>query len=353
MADAPLVLIDADVLGRHRTGDETYVENLLRELGTRHDALRYAAVSRDRGRVPPGIEPVALPARNQLARTFWRLPALVRRLRPALTHLQYVVPPGTPGPTAVTIHDLSFEAHPDFFPPHDRLALRTLVPRAARRSTLILTVSEWTRRGILERYRVPAERVVVTPNGVDPSFGPEGPREDGSSYVLFVGAIQPRKDPEVAVRALPLLDPDLRLVLAGPDKLGADRVRRTVTELGLERRVRFLGYVEKPELARLYRGAECMVFPSRFEGFGLPVLEAMACGTPVVASRATSIPEIAGDAAVLVEPGSPEALAAGVRDALSRREELRALGLVRVKAFSWAETAARTAEAYRKVVGAS
>jgi glycosyltransferase involved in cell wall biosynthesis len=351
MADAPLILIDADVLGRNRTGDETYVENLLRELAVRDDPIRYAAVTRDTRRIPDGIEPVALPARSQLLRVFWRMPRLVRRLGPALTHFQYVVPPGTPGATAVTIHDLSFEEHPEFFAPHDRVALRRLVPRAARRSELILTVSEWTRRGILERYGVPADRVVVTPNGVDPSFGPDGPRPDREPYLLFVGAIQPRKDPEIAVRALAMLDKDMRLVMAGPDKLGADRVRATVADLGLTDRVRFVGYVDRPHLADLYRGAACLVFPSRFEGFGLPVLEAMACGTPVVASRATSIPEIAGDAAVLVEPGSAEALAEGVRTALAERDRLRAEGLVRVKAFSWTETAARTAEAYRRVVG--
>lgn len=350
MTDAPLVLIDADVLGRRRTGDETYVENLLRELATLDDHLRYAAVTRDIRSIPSGIEPIPLPARSQLTRVFWRLPSLVRRLRPALSHFQYIVPPGTPGPTAVTIHDLSFEDHPSFFARHDRIALRALVPRAARRSALILTVSEWTRRGILERYGVPPERVVVTPNGVDPSFGPDGPSAGEPPYVLFVGAIQPRKDPEVAVRALSLLNGDLRLVMAGPDKLGADQVRRTVSELGLQDRIRFLGYVDKEELAALYRGAACLLFPSRFEGFGLPVLEAMACGTPVVASRATSIPEITGDAAVLVEPGDPEALADGVRLALSQRDSLRALGFARAKAFSWAETAARTAEAYRRVV---
>ena len=347
----PRILIDADVLGRRRTGDETYVENLLRELGRRDDRLGYAAVTRDPSRIPPGVEPVPLEARSQLVRTFWSLPRLVRQERPALTHLQYVVPPGTHGKTAVTIHDLSFEEHPEFFPPHDRVALRMLVPRAARRSAVVFTVSEWTKRGILERYGIPEERVVVTPNGVDPSFTPEGPAaEEHGSYLLFVGAVQPRKDPEVAVRALSLLDGDLRLVVAGPVKLGADRVRATAASLGVADRIRWLGYVDRSALAGLYRGAACLVFPSRYEGFGLPLLEAMASGTPVVASRATSIPEIAGDAAVLVEPGDPEALADGVRAALARREDLRSAGLARAKLFSWSETAARTAEAYRKVV---
>lgn len=349
MADAPLILIDADVLGRRRTGDETYVDNLLRELGRRTDPFTVAAVARDPGLVPAGIRAVALPARSQLMRMFIRLPALVRRLRPALSHFQYVVPLGTPGRAAVTIHDISFEEHPEFFAAHDRVALRKLVPRAARRSDLILTVSQWTKDGIVERYRVPPDRVVVTPNGVDPSFLPDGPSHPGN-YLLFVGAVQPRKDPEVAIRAMRVIDHDLSLVMAGPDKLGADRTRDVASEIGVAERVTWLGYVDRAKLGELYRGAACLVFPSRYEGFGLPVLEAMACGTPVVASRATSIPEIAGEAAILVDPGDPEALADGVVRALARRDELRAAGIARAKEFTWARTAELTAAAYGRTI---
>ena len=158
-------------------------------------------------------------------------------------------------------------------------------------------------------------------------------------YALFVGGIQPRKDPLTAIEALALVDGDLRLVLVGDEKRGGDEVRSAVRRLGLERRVELAGYVEHEGLASLYRGATCLVYPSRYEGFGLPVLEAMASGTPVVATTAGAVPEVAGDAAILVEPGDPAALAAGIRRALADRDRLVAAGLEHARQFSWAETA--------------
>ena len=349
----PIVLVDADVLGRQRTGDESYVENVLRELGARDDAgMRIAAVTRDPSLIPSGIEAVSLSTRSQIRRMLFGLPAIVRRLQPALVHYQYIAPPRSAAPVAVTVHDLSFEDQPRFFSLPDLLAFRMLVPRSVRGAAVVFTVSEWTRKRIADRYGVPAGRIVVTPNGVDEIFRPEGERLSGAPpFILFVGAIQPRKDPTTAVEALAGLDKDLHLVFAGPSKRGATDLRRLVERLGLTERVSFRGYVGKNELAVLYRSAECLIFPSRYEGFGLPVLEAMASGTPVVASRATSIPEIAGDAAELVEPGRPDAFADGVRRALSQRTRLSEAGLVRAGLYTWAETAKRTLAAYREVVG--
>jgi glycosyltransferase involved in cell wall biosynthesis len=232
----------------------------------------------------------------------------------------------------------------------DGLIFRAVVPRAARRAARVLTVSERTQHDLIDRYGLPKERIVVTPNGVDPAFGPEGAREDGGPYALFVGALQPRKDPVSAVEALALVGGDLRLVFAGPDKGGGQELRRAVARLGLEQRVDLLGYVEQERLAALYRGAACLVFPSRYEGFGLPVVEAMACGTPVVAARTGALPEVAGDAAVLVEPGSPAALARGIAEALAGRAEFAAAGLERARRFSWRETAERTLAVYRELL---
>ena len=153
----------------------------------------------------------------------------------------------------------------------------------------------------------------MTPNGVDPAFGPDGPKADGSAYALFVGALQARKDPVSAVEAIALVHgASARARRPRPGRrqgrTGGGRER-----LGLEHRVDLLGYVEQERLAALYRGAACLVFPSRYEGFGLPLVEAMACGTPVVAARTGALPEVAGDAALLVEPGSPVALARASR----------------------------------------
>lgn len=340
------IAIDADVLGRHRTGDETYITSLLQELAGAPEEI--FAVTRRPDLVPAGIEPVELPARNQVVRMTLSFPRLLRRLHPDLAHFLYAIPPGYRGRSVVTVHDLSFEHLSDVMGFKDRLLFRTQVPRSVRRADRVLTGSEWTKRDLIERYDLAAERIVVTPYGVDPVYRPEGPRADGH-YALFVGAIQPRKDPLNALEALALINGDLKLVLIGPDKLGADEVHQAVERLGLQQRVEWKGHVEKDRLADLYRGAAVLVFPSRYEGFGLPVVEAMASGTPVVATTAGAIPEVAGDAAVLVEPGDPVALAGGIERALADRDRLVAAGLERARRYTWAETARQTLEVYREL----
>jgi glycosyltransferase involved in cell wall biosynthesis len=345
----PLVIIDADVLGRRRTGDESYVSALLGELARLEHGLRLAAVTRRPELVPDGIEAVRLEARSQMLRMGVGLPRLLRRLRPQLAHFQHVIAPRCPCPTVVTIHDLSFERHPELMSRRDRFVFRTMVPRSVRRAARVLAVSEWTKRDLIEHYGVPADKIVVTPNGVDPLFRPEGSQGGGSPYALFVGTLQPRKDPLAALEAVALADADLRLVMVGPDKGLGEEARQTASKLGLNGRVEFAGHVEKERLAELYRGAACLVFPSRYEGFGLPVVEAMASGTPVVATRGGSIPEVAGDAAMLVEPGDPVALADGIERALADRERLVQAGLKRAQRFSWAETARRTLDVYREL----
>jgi glycosyltransferase involved in cell wall biosynthesis len=233
----------------------------------------------------------------------------------------------------------------------DRTIFRATVPRSARRAARVLAVSEKTKRDLIELYGLPGQKIVVTPNGIDPAFSPDGPSLDGDPYALFVGALQPRKDPQAAIEALALLgDGDLRLVLAGPDKGGRAEAERAASRNGLQGRVDFRGHVPQQELAALYRGAACLVFPSRYEGFGLPVLEAMASGTPVVATTAGAVPEVAGDAAILVAPGDPAALADGVREALAKREQLVAAGLERARQFTWVETARRTLAVYRELL---
>jgi alpha-1,3-rhamnosyl/mannosyltransferase len=341
------VIIDADVLGRQRTGDERYVASLLRELPAAAGGLQLAAVTRRPDLVPEGIEAIRLDARSQPLRMAARLPRLLRRLRPALAHFLHVVPPAWRGPSVLTVQDLSFEHFPELMSRSDRFFFRTFVPRSARRADRVLTGSEWTKRDLVERYGVRPERIVITPYGVDPTFRPDGPRREGEPYALFVGALQRRKEPDLALRALQGVGA-LRLVLAGPDRGLGDELRSEAKALGLEDRVEFTGHVPGPELAALYRGAACLVFPSRYEGFGLPVLEAMASGTPVVATRSSAIPEVAGEAAVLVE-ASAEGLAAGIDQAVSERERLAAAGLERAAQFSWADTARRTAEVYREL----
>jgi glycosyltransferase involved in cell wall biosynthesis len=334
-----IVAFDADVLGRQRTGDETYVHNLLRELGPLAGAagIRLVAITRLPDLVPGGVEAFELSARWQESRMGWSLPRALRRLAADLVHTQYAVPLRCPCPAVVTVHDVSFARDPGLMNWKDRAVFRLVVPRAVRQAARVLTVSERTKADIAEFYDIPSDRIVVTPNGVDAVFTPgSGPRD----YVLSVGAIQRRKNQLATLAAAD--EAGLRLVVVGPAKdaqLAAELSRRGA---------RLEGYVETDRLVDLYRGAACLVQSSRYEGFGLPVLEAMACGTPVVAVPDPALREVADDAAIFVDESE---LAGGIRRALDERERLVAAGLERARAFSWRAAAERTLAVYREILG--
>jgi glycosyltransferase involved in cell wall biosynthesis len=336
MTGKPLVVIDADVLGRHRTGDETYVTQLLRELAAVAEDLRIVAVTRVPELVPDGIEPVRLPARSQELRMAVTLPRLLRRLRPDVAHFIHSLPLRSSCPAVVTVQDLSWERDPSVFGFWDLVTFKVFVRRAVRKADRVLAISERTKRDLIELYGTPAEKIVVTPLAPDPAFAPAG---DHGSFLLFVSAIEPRKQPLAAIDAANAVG--RKLIVVGPRKdeeLVAELRRR-----GADVR----GYVPKEELVRLYQQAACLVFPSRYEGFGLPVVEAMACGTPVVATPEQAMQEVAGDAAIFTDD-----LAEGVRRALADRARLSAAGLERAKRYSWRETARITADVYRSVLPA-
>ena len=334
-----VVVFDADVLGRQRTGDETYALNLLRELGplASEASIRLVAITRRPDLVPDGIEPAELAAGSQELRMAWSLPRTLRRLGADLVHTQYAAPLRCPCPFVVTVHDVSFARDPDFMSWKDRTIFRRVVPRAVRKAACVLTVSERTKADIVELYGIPAQRIVVTPNGVDPVFEPGSGTHD---YVLSVGAIQRRKNQLAALEAAQAAG--LPLVVVGPSKDPA-----LAEELCL-RGARLEGYVAVERLAELYRGAACLVQSSRYEGFGLPVLEAMASGTPVVAVPDPALREVAGDAAIFVEEGE---LAEGIRRAIAERDRLVAAGRDRARAFSWRAAAERTLAVYREILG--
>ena len=238
-------------------------------------------------------------------------------------------------PLVVTVHDLAVFRHPDAFPPWTRTYSRVVVPRVVRAARIIAAVSEFT-AGELERLlRVPRERIRVVPNAADATFTDVGPREEGD-YVLAVGTLEPRKNLARTIAAAQRLGVELRV--AGARGWG-----------GVEARgdgVRWEGEVGDEQLARLYRGALCVVYPSLYEGFGIPVLEAMACGAPVVTSAGGATDEVAGGAAVLVDPHDVSSIAAGIEQAIARRDELRAAGLRRASAYSWDASARLLVQAY-------
>jgi glycosyltransferase involved in cell wall biosynthesis len=337
---APLVVVDADVLGRHRTGDETYVLNLLHELPPLAAAagLRIAAVTRRPDLVPAGVEAIELTTTVQALRMAWTLPRLLREVGAALVHTQYALPLRCPCPAVVTIHDLSFERDPASMGRWDRAVFRRVVPRAARAAAHVLTVSERSRRDIVDLYGLAAGAVTVTPNGVDAAFRPGEP--GSRDYVLAVGAVQARKRQLAALEAAQAIG--LPLVVVGPVK--DDRVASELRRRGATLR----GYVPLEELVTLYRGAACLVQASRYEGFGLPVLEAMASGTPVVTVPDAALLEVVGDAAVVVEETR---LADGIRTALADRDRLVAAGLERARAFTWRAAAEATVGVYREAIG--
>jgi glycosyltransferase involved in cell wall biosynthesis len=329
----PLVVIDADVLGRRRTGDETYVANLLRALPAVGEGLRFAAITRRPELVPAGIEPIVLSARSQELRMAVRVPLLLRRLRPALAHFVHALPLALPCPAVLTVQDLSFERDAALMGARETAIFRFVVPRSARRASGVLAISERTKDDLVQLYGLPPGKVTVTPLAPDPAFRPGGTRGD---YVLLSGSIEPRKNPLLAADAAAAVG--RRLVAAGPERDPA--LAAALRGRGADVR----GFVAKEELVRLTQEAAALLFPTRHEGFGLPVVEAMACGTPVVATPDPAVREAGGDAVAYAEPGE---FAATLERVLADPEPWSRAGLERVRSMSWERTAAATVAVYR------
>ena len=233
-------------------------------------------------------------------------------------------PVGSRTPTVVTVHDLAILRGPEVFPRWHRLYGKAGLDRVLRAADAVVAVSEFTKEEVLELAGVLPERIRVVPNGVDDVFTPEGPRAEGA-FVLAVATLEPRKNLSRAVDAAREVGVELRVVGArGWGGVAVDG---------------WVGEVPDAELAALYRGAKCVLYPSLYEGFGLPVLEAMACGTPVVTSRATAMEEVASGAAILVDPVSVDSIAEGIHEAISRRDELVPAGLARAGEHTWERAA--------------
>ena len=274
----------------------------------------------------------------------------------------------------MSIHDLSFEHLPETFKRRSRLQLRLTVRRSARRAARVLALSDSGRADIISTYNIAPERVTTIPLAAPARFAPVtnqdelqrvrdkyaiGERDEG--YILSLGSIQPRKNLARLVRAYSRLRDERpgvklpKLVLAGKKGWLYDETLRAIAESGFGDQILVTGYVSEADLPALYSGATCFVYPSYFEGFGLPPLEAMKCGAPVIVGDRTSLPEVVGDAGVLVDPFNEAAIAAALARLIDNpdlRDDLRVKGLKRANSFSWCDTARRTLEVYRQVARA-
>ena len=365
------VAIDARKL--HDFGIGTYTRNLLRYLARLDRDSEYVLLCHEPdlgigAQLGPNFRTVLESSANYSLREQVHVPWVLRRERPDVFHApHYVLPAATRCRAVVTIHDCIHLMFPQYLP--NRAAYiyaRVSMWTAVRRSHRILTVSEASKRDIIHFFNVPPEKIVVVYNAIDERFR-TAPSEEvvarvreryqlAQAFVLYVGNIKPHKNLVRLIEAYDLLRSrgfdDMKLLIIGDEISKLPALRRAVHRHKLHKHVRFLGYLSDDTLAVLYRLAGVFVFPSLYEGFGLPPLEAMACGTPVVTSNVSSMPEVVGDAAVLVDPYEVDSIADGMQRVLSDSTlsaELRTKGIARAKEFSWERSVARTRELYQEV----
>jgi glycosyltransferase involved in cell wall biosynthesis len=372
------IAIDAHTVGTKLGGNESYAVNLIEALAQIDSVNHYTIYittneARDRfsNRWPNFKVRSTLP-HTPLIRIPLTLSAELRKNPVDVLHVQFTAPPFCPCPVVVSIHDLSFEHLPQTFNRRSRTQLRLTVRHSARRAARILSLSEHTRRDIIESYGISPQRVTAIPIAAPDHFGPiTDSRElqrvrhnygiDGD-YILSVGSIQPRKNLARLVRAYASLrressaDKLPKLVLVGKCAWLYDETLRVLDETNIKDAVVLTGYVPEKDLPALYSGALCFVYPSYFEGFGLPPLEAMKCGAAVIVGNQTSLPEVVGDAALAVDPFDVDAIAGAIKRLVNNsalRGELRVRGLERARAFNWQETARKTLAVYKEVARVS
>ena len=362
--------VDAHAIGRHLTGNEVYVRSLLNAFAARKCGCEFIAYISVDGACE--FLPERFASRHIAADPYLRLgfdlAMKVRQDRPDLLHVQYTAPLVCSVPVVVSVHDVSFLEHPEYFPRGRAYQLQWSVRRTVQRAARILTGSEFSRASILKVYGdLDEEKVVVVPNAAGSEFRPIS-REAAAAhvrerlriaapFVLSVGDLQPRKNQIGLIRAFARLTrahPQLKhhLVLAGKETWFANRVREAAKESGVADRIHFFGFVSDGDLLQLYNACDIFAFPSFYEGFGLPVLEAMACGRAVVCSNTSALPEVVDGAAILFDPYAVDEMVRAIADLLLDSEllaRMERLGLQRAAHFSWQKTAERTLEVFYDV----
>jgi glycosyltransferase involved in cell wall biosynthesis len=333
--------IDARAFSSPAAGVRRYVEGLTHA---------FAAFAQDAELIPIASEGPALP--TNFGRHASALPLAIQRAKVDVFHAPaYTAPLWGQTPVVLSVHDVSYARHPEWYPYRRDPVRRWFYRRSARRAAVIVTISEFSRQEIVAAYGIAPERIIVTPLGVSEIFRPATTARAEAPFLLHVGDLHARRNLGIVVRALARLpQPRPTLVLAGVDRGVAHQLLDDATRLGVRDAIDIRGRVSDAELVTLYQQCAALVYPSRYEGFGFPLVEAMACGAPVIASNASAIPEVVGSAAVLLDPDDE----AGFADAIARvlgepahAADLRARGLARAAQFTWEKTAARTLEAYR------
>ncbi len=367
------IAIDAHSVGTRLGGNESYATNLITALAEIDQVNEYTifvtrreALDRFSNRWPNFSVRSTLP-HTPLIRIPLTLSAELRRHPVDVLHVQFTAPPFSPCPVVVSIHDLSFEHLPHTFKRRSRMQMRLTVRRSARRAAQVIALSEYTRTDLIDTYSLPPERVHVIPLAAPAAFGPV--RDDNElqrvrqtygidgDYILSVGSIQPRKNLRRLIEAYSLLRGKRaegklpQLVLVGKNAWLYDETLRSLKDTNVGASIILTGYVPESDLPALYSGSLCFVYPSYFEGFGLPPLEAMKCGAPVIVGNKTSLPEVVGDASLMVDPFDVEAIAGAMQRLIADsdfRSELRLKGLERATHFDWKETARQTLAVYEK-----
>jgi glycosyltransferase involved in cell wall biosynthesis len=365
--------VDAHAIGQHLTGNETYIRNLLNCFDVLDREAEFVTyISRDEAvaDVPERFLKRRVSA-NPFVRLGYDLPRRVAEDRPALLHVQYTAPLTCSAPVVVSVHDVSFLEHPEYFTSFRAMQLRLTVRRTVRDASCVLTPSEFSKQRILDAYKLSDDKVVVLPNGVSSIFHPvvrevaqrtmQSAWAPGSPvpFILTVGDLQPRKNQLGLIHAFEDLisaHPQLphHLLVVGKETWYAPTVRAAARKSRVADRIHFPGFVEDEELRRLYGACDLFVYPSFYEGFGLPILEAMACGRAVACSNTSAMPEVADSAALLFDPGSQRDLVFAMRDLLLNpelRQRMERLGVQRAAMFSWASSAAKTLDLYYTVAG--